>query len=121
MKKIKDTTACAITAAEIALAATANAYGVGLPQLHEYFGIEGELTKSIIHTDYDTRFTHAGVLDENREYRDNMRGNESGSDIDLSIGGGALFKFTHPMNLVAEITFIESNIIHASAGAQFKF
>jgi hypothetical protein len=121
-------------------------YGLPLPRLHEYLGLEVEYTKSLNSPDYDTpdadldyytaalytvmtfpireRISlraRAGVLYENWEYHDNVLGNESDTAVELSIGGGAIYNLNEYLNLIAEATIIESNIIYMSAGMQFKF
>jgi len=123
-------------------------YGRSLPQLHDYLGVEAEYTTSVKKPEYNTPANHAefdyytaalyalmtfpiadkvslraraGVLYENWKYRDNVLGNESDTAVDFSMGGGAIYDINEYLNLVAEITIIESNIMHASAGMQFKF
>lgn len=123
-------------------------YGLGLPKVHELLGVELEYTESTNDPDYNTssykaRFEYytvagyavmtipvkervslrarAGLVHETWEYHNNVLGNETHSNYDFSIGGGAIYSLNEYLNLIAEITIIESNIIHGSAGAQFKF
>lgn len=123
-------------------------YGVVIPQIHDYFSVELEYTQSVDNPEHNTPTSHtefeyytvagyavmtvpiherislrgrAGALYEHWEYRNNLTGQQEHSDSDLSIGGGAIYKLNTDMNLIAEITIIESDIVHASAGMQFKF
>lgn len=123
-------------------------YGKSLSQFHEYLGVEAEYTTSVKKPEYDTPANRAefdyytaalyglmtfpvaekvslraraGVLYENWKYRDSVLGNSSDKAVDFSIGGGAIYDINEYLNLIAEITIIESNILHASAGMQFKF
>jgi hypothetical protein len=121
-------------------------YGLPLARLHDYLGLEIEYTKSINSPDYDTPDAEldyyttalyalmtvpirerislrarAGVLYENWEYHDDVLGDESDTAVELSIGGGAIYNLNEYLNLIAEATVIESNIIYTSAGMQLKF
>lgn len=121
-------------------------YGLPLPRLHESLGLELEYTKSLKSPDYDTPDAEldyytaalytvmtfpirerislrarAGVLYENWEYRDKILGDASDTAVEFSIGGGAIYNLNEYLNLIAEGTIIESNIIYTSAGVQLKF
>jgi len=122
-------------------------YGVVIPQVHDYFSAELEYTQSVTNPEHNSAASHsefeyytvagyavmtvpiserislrgrAGALYENWEYRNNLTGTQKDSNTDLSIGGGAIYKLNADMNLIAEVTIIESDIVHASAGMQFN-
>lgn len=123
-------------------------YGMTLPRLHEYLGFELEYTNSVDSPQHDSRSDHAefdyytvagygvltipitgkvslrtraGLLYEDWELRHSTLGNESDTHLDLSISGGATYRLTPHVNLIGELTIIENSILHASAGAQFRF
>lgn len=123
-------------------------YGVEMPKTNEYLAFEAEFTKSISDPDYHTPTYHAefdyytlagygvmtfpttekfslraraGLLYENWEYRENQKVKKSDTDIEPSIGGGGIYRLSPRTNLIAEITIIEGDIIHLSAGAQLRF
>jgi len=124
-------------------------YGVTIPTVHKYFGVEAEISKSLVDPEYDRFNFHAEydyytaggyvVFAIPVHERINVRarggllyhhytistsaGDFSDSDINPSIGAGATFYFKPNMNFIAEVTAIDidEESFHISAGAQFKF
>lgn len=128
-------------------------YGITIPSVHKYFGVEGEISKSIVDPEYDLWGTHAeydyytaggyAVFSIPVHEKINIRArgglvykhykittnecfwwgcnNFSDSDINPSIGGGATYNFNQNVNFMAELTAIDEDSFHISAGAQFKF
>jgi hypothetical protein len=112
-------------------------YGITIPELHKYFGVEGEISKSIVEPEYDRfnenakfdYYTAAGyvVFSIPVHERINIRARGgllynhykitlcdigfcdsfSDSDINPSIGAGANFKFNSNINFMAEVTAID--------------
>ncbi len=140
-------------------------FGMTLPVVHNYFGLEAEIAKSIYNPEYSYTSTYYNYSAEydyynlggyvvftipvnpkidvrargglvyhsyDLEFQDCdtwgtsvlCRGTRySDSEINPSIGGGAVLKVSPGMNLMGEMTVfdIDNQSVHLSAGAQFKF
>lgn len=124
-------------------------FGRPVPNVHENFSVEGEVTTTIVDPDtvvsgntvevsyftlgaygvytlplnpYTSLRGRAGLVYYDTDVSRSGPGTQGSDDgIDLSVGFGVTYNLNTQMDLIAEYTIVESDISHLSAGIQYRF